>query len=347
MDQRLGFEVMPFQASGAASSFELEQEFRVARLAPGVRDAFAMGALAWPLAVQRAMAAGLKKLDDLTNIVFFMHHPERVRAGTGQPLRAGEPAFARLSAEWLAFRALVAPLLKGGRAPGARGAVTDFSGPASECTAALRRADKTKAQALKAINEQIGLAIEMLRKAAASLERGKRSKATRDLFLKIFRVRPEFVPTWLKRTTSIQDRGDVVRVRCARVADMLAGRTIKYFCAINGTNCPECASDEAKSAHACSSFGKHRVVCLGDSFWDAMKAGNTDRLLTVLMHEPFHIYFGVQVTEHRASAGKFGNVNCIVKFAFDLNSRTADEQINIRCQDILPRRELETGWLSA
>lgn len=220
--------------------------------------------------------------------------------------------------------------------------VTDFSGPAAECTLALRRAGKTRAQALAIVNTQIGAAVVMLRKAAADLQYGKRSQATRNLFLKIFRVRPEFVPTWFKPTPSNRDRGDVVRIRCAKVADLLASGGIKFFCTINATNCPECGNDT--SPFACSSFGKHRVICLGDAFWSDMKAGRTTSMLSTLMHEPFHIYFGRTVTEHRSTAGKFGGINCLVRFAFEANRRTAPARVTQRCTDMAVRQELETSW---
>lgn len=220
--------------------------------------------------------------------------------------------------------------------------VKDFSGPAAECTSALARAGKTRAQALAIVNAQVTVAIRLLRKAAADLTRGKRTTATRNLFLKIFRVRPEFVPTWLKTTDNIKDRGDVVRVRCARVADLLASGRIQFFCAINATNCPDCGNDN--SPFACSSFGNHRVICLGDAFWDDMKAGRTTSMLSTLMHEPFHIYFGRQVTEHRDNAGKFGGINCIVQFAFQANGRTPPSRVSQRCTDMAVRQELETSW---
>ncbi|MQM29754.1 MAG: hypothetical protein CRU78_04065 [Candidatus Accumulibacter phosphatis] len=92
--------------------FELEDEFRVASWPAGVREAFRMGPLAWSLGVQRAIQAGVSSLDDLTNLVFFMHHPERVLAGKGRALRHGEAGYDRLVKEWKAFRTLVAPLLK-------------------------------------------------------------------------------------------------------------------------------------------------------------------------------------------------------------------------------------------
>lgn len=220
--------------------------------------------------------------------------------------------------------------------------VKDFSGPAAECTAALTRAGKTKAEALTIINAQIGVAITLLRKAATHLKRGGRSTKTKALFKKIFRVAPEFVPTWFKPTTAIKDRGDVVATRCMRVADLLASGRLKFFCTINSTNCPDCGNDS--SGFACSSWGDEsvapgnsRVICLGDAFWDDMQAGNTSSLLATLMHEPFHIYYGIYVTEHRANAGKFGGINCIVQFVFNTNSRTAPARVNERCTNMAVR----------
>jgi hypothetical protein len=224
--------------------------------------------------------------------------------------------------------------------------VKRFSGSSAECTAALRRAGKTEAEALTIINTQIGVAIAMLRKAAADLRRGKRSAATRHLFLKIFRVRPEFVPAWLKTTATIKDRGDVVATRCSRVADLLASGRIRFFCVINATNCPDCGNDN--SGFACSSWGdesaaptRSNVICLGNAFWDDMKAGQTTSMLSTLMHEPFHIYYGKYVTSHRADAGKFGGINCIVQFVFEANGRTAPTRVSQRCRDMAVRRELD------
>ena len=228
--------------------------------------------------------------------------------------------------------------------------VKDFSGPASECAEALKKAGKTRTEALSIINAQIGVAIAMLRKSAINLKRGSRSSKTKTLFQKIFRVKPEFVPTWLKPTDTIKDRGDVVATRCKRVTDLLASGTLKFFCAINSTNCPDCSNDS--SDFACSSWGDEskapkssRVVCLGDAFWNDMKAGKTDSLLATLTHEPFHIYYGRYVTEHRSNAGKFGGINCIVQFVFETNSRAAPDRVSERCTSMVVRKEV-AGFLS-
>jgi hypothetical protein len=69
------------------------------------------------------------------------------------------------------------------------------------------------------------------------------------------------------------------------------------------------------------------VICFGSAFWDAMKNGATADILSTVMHEPFHIYFGKYVTEHAhpsgRSVGKFGGIDCIVRFVFEINGRTA------------------------
>lgn len=48
-------------------------------------------ALEEELAVQRAIQAGIRDLNMLTNIAFFLHHPERMQGGVGKPLVPGEP----------------------------------------------------------------------------------------------------------------------------------------------------------------------------------------------------------------------------------------------------------------
>ena len=228
--------------------------------------------------------------------------------------------------------------------------VKDFAGSASECAEALKRAGKTRTEALSIINAQIGVAIAMIRKSATALKRGSRADKTKTLFQKIFKVKPEFVPTWLKPTATIKDRGDVVATRCKRVAELLASGTIKFFCTINSTNCPDCSNDS--SDFACSSWGDEskapknsRVVCLGDAFWDDMRAGKTDSLLATLMHEPFHIYYGKYVTEHRSDAGKFGGINCLVQPVFETNGRAAPDRVHERCTNMVVRKEVD-GFLS-
>lgn len=223
--------------------------------------------------------------------------------------------------------------------------VKGFSGPAGECRAALTRAGKTEAQALTIINNQVAAAIKMLRFAANKLKRANRTKQTNQVFQRIFRVMPDFVPTWLKQTSTIRDRGDVVAIRCSRVADLLASGSIRFFCSITSANCPDCT--DGSPAFACSSYGNEsvapnnsNVICLGIPFWNDMKNGRLNSILSTLMHEPFHIRFGVYVTEHSTtrSVGKFGGINCIIQFVFEINGQTPPQRVSDRCRGTAVRR---------
>lgn len=230
--------------------------------------------------------------------------------------------------------------------------VRNFSGPGAECVSALTRAGKTQAQALAIINAQIAIAIRMLRVAAKKLERGSRSAQTIQIFQRIFRVPPKFVPNWLKQTATIKDRGDVVAVRCRQVADLLASGSIRFFCSVTKANCPDCENDN--SGFACSSWGNEgaapknsNVICFGSAFWDAMKSGDNTSVMYTVMHEPFHIYFGKYVTEHdnpggrmwfpRHSVGKFGGIACIVEFVFEINGQKVPPLFGKLCSDTATR----------
>ena len=219
--------------------------------------------------------------------------------------------------------------------------VRNFSGAADECRAALRLAGKTGDEALAIINKQVESAIRMLRNAAARLQQGARTKRTNQVFLRIFRVMPNFVPPWFKQLPTRKDRGDVIADRCTMVANLLASGSIRFFCAINGTNCPDCATSSPE-VFACSSWGNNRVICLGNSFWRDMKNGNSNSMLSTLIHEPFHITLGRYVTEHSThsngrSVGKFGDINCTVQFVFEINGLMPPQRVIDRCRKIIVR----------
>ncbi len=80
------------------------------------RDArawFHEGPTQWPSAVAAAINGGLRDEDDLADLVFFMHHGERMSGETGRALASGEPQFAALVDEWNGFRTMVGPLVQG------------------------------------------------------------------------------------------------------------------------------------------------------------------------------------------------------------------------------------------
>lgn len=64
-------------------------------------------AIFWPSAVSTAIDGGVKDSDALTNLVFFMHHKERMSGNRGKSLQPGEARFKELAEEWKGFRTLV------------------------------------------------------------------------------------------------------------------------------------------------------------------------------------------------------------------------------------------------
>lgn len=95
--------------------------FRLANFPVDTRTTFHQGAILWPLAVTQAIDGGVKNVDDLTNLVFFMHHPERMTGDTGRALDPKEADFRRLADEWTGFRTMVRPIVKSpssGTSPG-------------------------------------------------------------------------------------------------------------------------------------------------------------------------------------------------------------------------------------
>lgn len=86
---------------------EAEDEFRLATLAPKVQSVFSLGGTMWPTAVKYAIDGGERDPDKLTNLVFFMHYPERVRGGIGRSLSPTDPDFKSMSNTWRGMREMV------------------------------------------------------------------------------------------------------------------------------------------------------------------------------------------------------------------------------------------------
>ncbi len=84
--------------------------FNPKKLPPTVYDAYKMGVSGWMLAVQRAIELGITDINKLTDMVFFVHHPEL----NGRPLKSDET---KLISEWRDFRSLVKPIVVGSKTP--------------------------------------------------------------------------------------------------------------------------------------------------------------------------------------------------------------------------------------
>lgn len=78
-----------------------EGEFRINHLSKAVREQFSnTNSDAWRDAVTKAIASGIKEVDDLADLIFFMQHRDRVVHGVGQPIKLDDPDFAKVRAEW-------------------------------------------------------------------------------------------------------------------------------------------------------------------------------------------------------------------------------------------------------
>ncbi len=91
------------------SGFSDELETWTARYPATVRDAIALGPAMWPLAFERAIAAGLKDSDKLADLGFFMHYPKR----NGRAIVVGEPGAAEMIALWKFLRNAARNMLRG------------------------------------------------------------------------------------------------------------------------------------------------------------------------------------------------------------------------------------------
>ena len=76
--------------------------------------AFKQGPLAWMLVVEKARQAGIRDLTKVTDIVFYLHYPDRI----GRPLAASETKLINI---WKGFRTLISTYLDS-KASGGTGA---------------------------------------------------------------------------------------------------------------------------------------------------------------------------------------------------------------------------------
>lgn len=86
--------------------------FNLADYPPKARRAFRKAPAHWSAAVTHAVEGGVKDINDLTDLVFYMHHRERITGGIGAPLEPSETNFKKLIAEWKDFKKMVEPVVK-------------------------------------------------------------------------------------------------------------------------------------------------------------------------------------------------------------------------------------------
>lgn len=191
---------------------------------------------------------------------------------------------------------------------------------------AVTRPDITVEEMRDALEHAAEQAVSLLRHAAEALRRGRRTPEIRAHFCECFGVMPEFVPSW-RPPGQTWDRGGVVRTRLLRAAEILDGGFIRYFCWNGRTHCdPDCAP--STEHFAC--FGKYRV-CLGQSFWEAVRDAHPTNPALTLLHEALHIYFEGLVV-HGERGGSFGNAFCYERFVLRANGLDIPPGTDDRCQ---------------
>jgi hypothetical protein len=166
------------------------------------------------------------------------------------------------------------------------------------------------------------------RRSAAALDRTPRSSTVRGHFRQAFGTTPEFVPRWRPSNARWRDRGALTAIRLRNAATILQGGSIRYFCWGRPEYCNECTSSPP-TYYACSSWGHHYVICLGEEFLRDWRAGRRVSMGSTLLHEALHIYFG-NLIEHQERE-RYGNVNCYVRFALRANGQPLPTRIASRC----------------
>jgi phosphatidylserine/phosphatidylglycerophosphate/cardiolipin synthase-like enzyme len=84
------------------------REFRVGRLPARAQIAFARSSAPWWTIVDEAIEGGVHEPSALADLMFFVHHRDRVVGGAGRGIDPQEVGFHHLRAEWNLFRAMAA-----------------------------------------------------------------------------------------------------------------------------------------------------------------------------------------------------------------------------------------------
>lgn len=69
-----------------------------------VKKAYELGPLAWVHVIRTAINVGMRDLDELADIAFYLHYPDL----KGRPLKVGET---ELVEQWVSLRSLIKPIL--------------------------------------------------------------------------------------------------------------------------------------------------------------------------------------------------------------------------------------------
>lgn len=92
-------------------------EFRPEDWPSSVQQLFGKGGAAWLESLDGAIGAGIKETKRLADLIFFMQHPERMKAGRGRLIDLNEEDFVQVRAEWVLYRTIAARRLDPGLKP--------------------------------------------------------------------------------------------------------------------------------------------------------------------------------------------------------------------------------------
>lgn len=184
----------------------------------------------------------------------------------------------------------------------------------------------TDATLRSAVETTVAAALPLIYKAIGALRISPRSPTTIDIFRKAFAQKPDWNPTWKTSSMKWIDWGDLIATRLEKAAYILNGGEIRYFCYGSKTHCSEC-NDSPSTYYACSSWRGRYVTCLGHGFWEDWKKGDKNSMISTLIHEALHIYFGRTV----AHTGRSANVWCYLRFVALINSRPMPSRVATGC----------------
>jgi hypothetical protein len=109
--------IFPIPRSAGLNAPLSTTEFRLADWPSSVQQLFAKGGAAWLEALDGAIGARIKDTKRLADLIFFMQHPERMKAGRGRLIDLNEEDFVQVRTEWVLYRTIAARRLDPGLKP--------------------------------------------------------------------------------------------------------------------------------------------------------------------------------------------------------------------------------------
>ena len=191
---------------------ELEEgEFHLNRLPRKAREQFDKGTGAWREAVKEAIQAGIKDPGTLADLMFFMHHPDRMKSGVGRSLSRTEPDFVKLRALWNLYCTIASGFLNPSSPPSSvfipgnasrTRAYEDYVANPTTGLVTLLLNGRTTGGARPRVDETG--AFDSMQKAVEALGTGD------YLYLTTWQLKPSLVPLTAPGTSGMKNWGDLL-----------------------------------------------------------------------------------------------------------------------------------------